>query len=98
MKNIKMFLAGLLFPLMGIAQPGMADCLETYPAPAGVEMKQDFEVKVRVPGGEWQPVPTYAVKVDRVADARHHVDKRMYQNTLHLLCASQQMRCNQVSD
>ena len=65
----------LLFPMLGMAQPRVADRLETYPAPAGVEMKQDFEVKVRVPGGEWQPVVTYAVKVDRVADARHNVEK-----------------------
>lgn len=73
MKISNLFWGYVLLPLVGMAQSGVADCLETYPAPAGVEMKQDFEVKVRVPGGEWQPVPTYAVKVDRVAQARHNV-------------------------
>jgi hypothetical protein len=28
--------------------------LEVYPAPSGVEMKNDFTVKVRIPGGEWK--------------------------------------------
>ena len=73
MKIRNLFWGYVLLPLVGMAQPGVTDRLETYPAPAGVEMKQDFEVKVRVPGGEWQPVPTYAVKVDRVAQARHNV-------------------------
>lgn len=75
MKIKNLFGCCLLFPMLGMAQPRVADRLETYPAPGGVEMKQDFEVKVRVPGGEWQPVPTYAVKVDRVAQARHNVEK-----------------------
>lgn len=76
MKKIKMFGAFLLFPFIGMAQHPMAENrLETYNAPNGVEMKQDFEVKVRVPSGEWQPVATYAVKVDRVADACHNVEK-----------------------
>lgn len=49
--------------------------LTVYPAPKGVEMKEDFDVKVRVPGGEWQCVPTYMVKVDEVREARHCVEK-----------------------
>lgn len=51
------------------------DMLQVYPAPDGVEMKNDFTVKVRVPGGEWQDVPTYMVKVDEVRETRHCVEK-----------------------
>ncbi|MGN1212237.1 MAG: glycosyl hydrolase family 28 protein [Candidatus Cryptobacteroides sp.] len=49
--------------------------LVTYPAPEGVEMKTDFEVKVRIPNGEWESVPTYMVKVDEVRDTRHCIEK-----------------------
>ena len=49
--------------------------LEVYPAPSGVEMKNDFTVKVRIPGGEWKPVDTYMVKVDEVRDTKHCVEK-----------------------
>ncbi len=49
--------------------------LVVYPAPEGVEMKDDFRVEVRVPGDEWQQVPTYMVKVDEVRDTRHCVEK-----------------------
>lgn len=35
----------------------------TYPAPAGATLAADFEVAVRTPGGEWQAVDTYAVRV-----------------------------------
>lgn len=51
------------------------DMLQVYPAPEGVEMKNDFTVKVRVPGGEWQNVPTYMVKVDEVRGTKHCVEK-----------------------
>ncbi len=49
--------------------------LEVYPAPEAVEMKNDFTVKVRQPGGEWQTLSTYMVKVDEVREAKHHVEK-----------------------
>ena len=49
--------------------------LTVYPAPDGVEMKDDFIVKVRVPEGEWQDVPTYMVKVDEVRGTKHCVEK-----------------------
>lgn len=74
MKNLFVCMVTLLFPLCGVAQSDVASKLEVYPAPAGVELKHDFEVKVRRPGGEWQTLDTYAVKVDRVADARHNVE------------------------
>ena len=37
--------------------------LVTYPAPKGSELNTDFSVSVRKPGGAWQPVATYLVKV-----------------------------------
>lgn len=54
---------------------GAQNRLTVYPAPDGVEMKNDFTVKVRVPGGEWQNVPTYMVKVDEVRGTKHCVEK-----------------------
>lgn len=44
-------------------------------APQGIELKHDFEVRVRVPDGEWQNIDTYSFNVDRVADAKHNVEK-----------------------
>lgn len=49
--------------------------LVTYAAPDGAELKKDFLVSVRQPGGVWKPLDTYAVKVDEVRDTRHHVEK-----------------------
>ena len=43
-------------------------------APAGIELKKDFEVKARTTGGEWKDIDTYAFKVDRVADAKHNAE------------------------
>lgn len=48
--------------------------VKVAPVPDGVELKHDFEVRARVAGGEWQTLPTYAFRVDRVADARHNVE------------------------
>lgn len=45
--------------------------LETYPAPSGASLNEDFEVSVRIPGGSWQKVDTYAFKVDEVVNYRH---------------------------
>jgi len=36
----------------------------TYVAPKGAALRGDYEVKVRVPGGEWQDVSVYEVRVD----------------------------------
>lgn len=41
-------LAALAFGAGALAQ----NTLQVYPAPSGVEMKDDFAVKVRVPGGK----------------------------------------------
>ena len=43
-------------------------------APAGIELKHDFEVKARIANGEWKDVDTYAFKVDRVKNAKHNVE------------------------
>ena len=65
------FISGLL---LGFVQTIDAqNLLITYPAPQGAELKNDFTVKVRQPGGEWQAIATYPVKVDEVKEARHHV-------------------------
>ena len=64
-------LAALAFGAGALAQ----NTLQVYPAPSGVEMKDDFAVKVRIPGGQWQDVPTYMVKVDEVRGTRHCIEK-----------------------
>lgn len=73
MKLKKLFIVAAV--LLGTAQTVCAqNRLVTYPAPQGAELKNDFTVKVRQPGGEWQPVATYSVKVDEVKEAKHHVE------------------------
>ena len=52
---------------------GAQNQLITYPAPQEAELKDDFTVKVRQPGGKWQTIATYPIKVDEVKEARHHV-------------------------
>lgn len=48
--------------------------LVTYPATEEAGLKDDFTVKARTKGGEWQTVATYAVKVDKMKDGRHNVE------------------------
>lgn len=45
--------------------------LVNYPAPGGADLNDDFTVKVRIAGEEWQTVPTYLVKVDEVREKGH---------------------------
>ena len=72
---MKRFLTVAFFAF-GVCMAAIAqNVLTVYPAPEGVEMKDDFYVKVRVPGGEWQSVPTYMVKVDEVRDTKHCTEK-----------------------
>ena len=73
MKRIKL-LCGLWLIVLAISAQ-RPNQLEVYPAPSGVEMKNDFTVKVRIPGEEWKPVDTYMVKVDEVRDTKHCVEK-----------------------
>lgn len=49
------------------------DKLVTYPAPAGALLNDNYMVKVRIPGQEWQNLPEYLVKVDEVVNAQHTV-------------------------
>ena len=73
--RLKTFIRTAFLLMAGIATTSRAQELVTYPAPQGVEMKQDFSVKVRLAGGEWKNVDTYAVKVDEVKNAKHNVRK-----------------------
>jgi hypothetical protein len=41
-----------------------ASTVVVYPAPAGAALNDTFSVAVRVPGGEWQKLDVYAVRVD----------------------------------
>ena len=51
-----------------------AASLVTYPAPKGAPLNDDFQVRVRLAGGEWQRVDTYLWKVDRVEAGRHKAE------------------------
>jgi hypothetical protein len=48
--------------------------LKAYTAPAGAILNNDFKVRVRIPGQNWQSLPTYLVKVDQVKGVNHHVE------------------------
>jgi len=43
----------------------------TYSIPDGVKQNDDFTVRVRMIGGEWQSVPTYLFMVDNVENGKH---------------------------
>ena len=73
--RLKTIIQATFLFVAGIATTSRAQELVIYPAPQGVEMKQDFSVKVRLTGGEWKDVDTYAVKVDEVKNAKHNVRK-----------------------
>jgi len=54
-----------------------AQQLITYPAPQAVSysmQNNDYTVRVRKPGGKWQDLYEYNLKVDQVKDASHHVE------------------------
>ena len=72
---MKRLIIGALCVLAFAAGLQARNVIQVSPAPEGVEMKNDFTVKVRVPGGEWQDVPTYMVKVDEVRGTKHCVEK-----------------------
>lgn len=48
--------------------------LVVYPAPQGALLNDDFVVKVKSQGEDWQVVPSHLVKVDEVREAKHHVE------------------------
>lgn len=70
MKSLLPILAAAIVIPLGAGEIPSARVV-VYPAPAGCALNADFQVKVRSPGGEWQPVPTYVVKVDAVVGPEH---------------------------
>jgi hypothetical protein len=71
MKNWFLFLCILFFNKNVNAQQVIV-----YPAPPDAAMhNDDFVVKVRKPGGKWQELYEYNVKVDEVNGTSHHVEK-----------------------
>lgn len=67
----RLFLTVFVFiALQGFSE----DKLVTYPAPEGAALNDDFTVKVRQNGGEWNDVPGYLVKVDEVRGISHHTE------------------------
>ena len=76
--NINIVMNRLLLTLLAlclfIPQAISANRLITAKAPEGIDLKHDFEVNVRTPGGSWTKLDTYAFRVDRVANARHNVE------------------------
>jgi len=72
LKNIKkagVTTAAILFGSLLYA--GVPNKLITYSAPKEAKQNTDFTVKVRVPGGTWQNLPEYNIKVDEVKDSGH---------------------------
>ncbi|MGC4235755.1 MAG: glycosyl hydrolase family 28 protein [Niabella sp.] len=70
LKSITLFLFLVLSLFTGAQQ------LVVYPVPASESHSlhnDDFTVKVRKPGGAWQDLYEYNVKVDEVKDAKHTV-------------------------
>lgn len=65
-----------IITILGLTMPAFSESrLVNYPAPQGAEQKNDFTVKVRQAGKDWQYLPTYTVKVDKVTGVKHNVEK-----------------------
>jgi len=67
----------VLFPFFLFYSVGYTQQLITYPAPQAVinsMHNDDFTVRVRKPGGKWQELYEYNVKVDEVKGTSHHVE------------------------
>src|SRR5688572_29892216 len=81
-KKIQMtfkFYAAVLLIIFFAANPYSVKCqkLITYPAPVADTdsmHNKDFSVQVRKPGGKWQDLFEYNVKVDEVKNTKHHVE------------------------
>lgn len=61
--------AAILF--VSLLYAGVPNKLITYSAPKEAKQNTDFTVKVRIPGGTWQELPEYKIKVDEVKDSGH---------------------------
>ncbi|MCD8043733.1 MAG: glycosyl hydrolase family 28 protein [Tannerellaceae bacterium] len=55
-----------------ITQASAKNELQTWKAPAGAALNNDFTVRVRIPGKEFEETPSYLVKVDEVRGVKHH--------------------------
>ncbi|MEO6548021.1 MAG: glycosyl hydrolase family 28 protein [Ferruginibacter sp.] len=68
----------IAFVLFTLTNTAIAqDSLVTYEVPKALLYSMhndDFTVQVRKPGGEWEDVFEYNVKVDQVKDTSHHVE------------------------
>ena len=72
-KNIAFSL--LLISLLTISSSIIAgNRLITYPAPEGALLNDDFTIKVRQIGQEWQEAPSYLVKVQKVENLERSVE------------------------
>ena len=68
---------GWMFVLIAGSFPSKAQQLVVYPDPVPVIKtmhNDDFTVRVRKPGGKWQDLYEYNVKVDEVKGSSHHVE------------------------
>jgi hypothetical protein len=64
---IPRFLPLLLLAVFAPLSASASARVVTYPAPKGASLNErDFSVRVRAPGGEWQPVAIYRVMVAKV--------------------------------
>lgn len=67
----------IFFPVLFFCAGGYAQQLVTYPAPQkdiSSMHNDDYTVKVRKPGGKWQDLYEYNLKVDEVKGTSHHVE------------------------
>lgn len=55
-------------------QAAVPNKLIIYPAPSGAQLLNDFSVKVRQDGKQWQPVDTYLLCVDEVRGNKHQIE------------------------
>ena len=70
---ITIILSGLLIITTPVRAQKIQNLLKTYPAPTGAAQNNDFTVQVREPGGKWQDLPEYLIKVDQLAGTNHQV-------------------------
>lgn len=75
LKNIKktIITVTILLGSLLYAENNIPNKLITYSAPKKALQNTDFSVKVRVPGGVWQEIPEYLIKVDEVKNSGHVV-------------------------
>ncbi len=72
--NIKFGVVLFIFLMIcTVSYPG--DKIVVYTAPEGALLNNDFSVKVRQSGKEWQAVPNHLIKVDEVRGIKHHVEE-----------------------